>query len=287
MAKHYIIASTNDNPTYYTFLPTVYKMWKKYIPDCVFVLGFVGTKEENDPFVQKLKNFCDEFYYYKTLEGVQEGCHAKTIRMYMATLFGENICTLIDIDLYLLNLKWLLDKIEPAFTDNKFVSIGYNIYDNTNDEGKFPMCYSTASGNVWKKLININNLSYEDWFKYISNISDNIDNKENITNPFNNFSDESLLRYLIVRHEDQEWIKNKHAKLKREDCERCVAKKRLDRGWWPKECNYLNVDYIRNRDIIDVVPRRPFNKNLNFILPVLIYIGINSTIQEALHFEKR
>jgi len=41
MTKHHIITTTNEIDTYYTFLPTVYRMYKKHLPDCVFVLGVI------------------------------------------------------------------------------------------------------------------------------------------------------------------------------------------------------------------------------------------------------
>ena len=66
MVKHYIIATTNEINTYYSFSPTVYQMWKKHIPECIFVLGVISDKREGDPFVERAKEFSDDFHLFKT-----------------------------------------------------------------------------------------------------------------------------------------------------------------------------------------------------------------------------
>lgn len=281
MKNHHIITTTNYNPTYYTFLPTVYKMWKKFFPESTFVLGFVGTLPENHEFITRLKTFCDEFHYFKTIKNVTEGCQAKTTRMWLASKYDDSVCTVVDIDLYILKPEWLKNNIKPAFTDNKFVSIGANAYIGTAEEGKFPMYYTTASSNIWKKVINYQNYNYQDWFNHIFNLPNLIDNKENPKNPFNRFSDESLLRYFVVRHPEQEWMNNVHLKVNRKNYKLGLKPScRLDRSWWPKECNTSNMNYLKQHDYIDCFPVRPFNKNIDKLLPVLEYLGINDNLSE-------
>jgi hypothetical protein len=58
------------------------------------------------------------------------------------------------------------------------------------------------------------------------------------------------------------------------------ASKRLCRANWPPECNFLNVNYIKENDIIDVFPRRPFNQNITLLLPVLVHLGLNGPLSE-------
>ena len=279
MTKHYIITTTNYNPTYYTFLPTAYNMWKKYFPNSVFVLGFVGTLPENDKFVTTLKKYCDEFHYFKTIEGVTEGCQAKTTRMWLASTYEDNVCTVVDIDLYILKPEWLKNNIKPAFTDKKFVSIGSNVYIGTEAEGKFPMYYTTAISNIWKKIINYQNYNYQEWFNHISNLPNPVDIYENPKNPFNKFSDESLLRYFVVRHPDQEWMNKVHLKVNRKNYKLGLKPPdRIDRSWWPRNCNTSNMDYVKQHNYIDCFPVRPYNQNINRLMPVLRYIGLSDDI---------
>ena len=269
---HYIVSCTNENPIYHTFVPTVYQMWKILIPECKFILGYVGNKEKDDPFVKRLSEFCDELHCFKLIPGVTEGCQAKTTRMYLATLYNTNVCSILDIDQYVLNVKWFLDKIKPSFTEKKFVAIGHNHYYGTPDNGKFPMAYSSAPSDIWKKIINPKNLSYTSWFEYISNLPNPIDNKENPKNVFNRFSDESLLRYLLERHEDREFIKNVLIKIEREDVppRQHFCTRRVDRGWW----NKLDLNLLKQNYYIDSNPLRPFNSNFNHIAPILQYLKI-------------
>lgn len=270
MTKHYIITTTNKNELYFTFLPTVYKMWKIYIPNCIFVLGYIGNDNEDDIFIKHLKKFCDKLHIFKNIPNMDSGCQAKTTRMFLASTYLNDICTVVDIDYYLLNLEWFNKKIKPAFTDNKFVSIGHNHYFGTPHIGKFPMCLTTAPSNVWKKIININNLDYNNWFNYISNLPDPIDYKENPQNIFNKFSDESLLRYFLNKHHEQDYIKNIWIKQEREDSKCMKCSKRIDRSYW----NEFQLELLNQNYYIDSNPLRPFNKYFNYIVPILKKINI-------------
>ena len=228
--KHYIIATTNEIDTYYTFLPSSYQMWKKKIPNCIFVLGFISDRDENDTFTKRVKEFCDEFYLFKRIPEIDSGVQSKTTRLYLSTLYNEEVCTFVDIDQYLLDFDWFFNKIKFAFENKKFVAIGENGYNQTNDEGKWPMPYNTAPSNIFKKIVNYNNYSdYISWFNSFKLIKDPIDNKECVLNQFSNYSDESLLRYLMKTHPDQEFIKDVWLRLDREDYFKMVALKRIDR----------------------------------------------------------
>jgi len=270
----YIISSTNENPVYSSFVPVVYKMWKKLMPECTFILGYIGKREPNDPYVRRLSTFCDELHCFKTIPGITEGCQAKTTRMYLTTLYDNNVCSVVDIDQFVLNIDWFINLIQPALKENKFVSIGHNHYYNTPHIGKFPMAYTTAPSNVWKKIINPNNLSYIDWFLYICKLPNPIDNKENPSNHFNYFSDESLLRYFLVKHPDQKYINNTWIKIEREDelpngVMRCA--RRIDRAEWNKfDINKMNEGYY-----LDANPLRPFDKYFNYLLPIVKYMNVS------------
>ena len=121
--KHYIVTSTDENPLYYTFLPTVYQMWKKYIPDCIVVVGYIGNKTHKDPFVKRLAELCDKLHLFKHIKNMHPGCQAKPTRLFLAAKYTDGICTVVDIDQYLLNFDWFKQKISPVIEDNKFVSI--------------------------------------------------------------------------------------------------------------------------------------------------------------------
>jgi len=272
MPKHYIITSTDENPLYYTFLPTIYQMWKNHIPDCHIVVGYIGNKTTDDKFVQRLGMFCDELASFPHIENMHPGCQAKTTRLFLASSYPNAICTIVDIDQYLLDFQWFKQKTAPALNNNKFISIGHNHYFGTQHVGKFPMSFTTASGQIWKKIVNRQNLQYYQWFKHISNLPNPIDNKENPSNPFNKFSDESLLRYLLERHPDQDFIKSVWVKQEREDeiWGRMKCSRRVDRGYWRE----FKPELLAKNYYIDSQPLRPFHKYFNYLVPLLNYMGI-------------
>lgn len=270
----HIITTTNEIETYYSFLPSSYQSWKKMFPDCVYVLGFISDKEEDDPFVQKVKKHCDKFYQFKSLKDISSGVQAKTTRMYLSTLFEDNICLITDIDYYLLNKNWFLEKIKPTLENNKFTTIGHNGYFNTPDSGKWPMYFNIATSKNFKKIINPDNLNYENWLNVYRKIQDPIDNKESVSNVFNRFSDESLFRYIVYKHKDKEFIKDIWVKQEMEGFSNYKSRKRIDRSWWKQSCR---VDKMESGEYIDCFPLRPFNKkNFNYIKPVLDFLNLNT-----------
>ena len=133
--------------------PPYTKCGKKNL-ECIFVLGFITDRSENDPLVKRLKNFCDEIHLFKPYSDIHTGIQAKATRMWLASQYNDSICTLTDIDQYLFDFKWLKKSIKPAFDEQKFVEIGHNAYWGTREEGKFPMYYTTAPSYVFKKITN-------------------------------------------------------------------------------------------------------------------------------------
>ena len=275
MTKHHIITTTNEIDTYYTFLPTVYRMYKKHLPDCVFVLGVITNQKEDSYFVKRCKEFSDQCFIFPEYPDIHSGVQAKTTRMYLATKYGENVCTLVDIDQYIMNFKWLKENLKPVFDNpNKMVSIGYNGYVGLPHEGKWQMPFTTARSNLFKKIVNYNNYdTYEKWLFSFKTIPNPIDNKETITNAFNNFSDESLLRYLVERHPETKSINANHIKQDYKGYVRQRSPYRIDRGAW----YLLDLKKLYNNYYLDCFPIRPFNKNFTHLIPILHYLGIGGS----------
>lgn len=279
--KIYIITTTNEINTYYSFLPTSYLAWKKIFPNCVYVLGIITPKSEDSFFVKRCKELSDVSYVFDNLPNIESGVQARATRMYLSTLFGDEMCIIIDIEYYLLNTQFLMDKIYPALEEDKFVSIGNNGY--VGDDGKFPMCLTTAKSNIFKNIINPGNLTYEKWFISFGDKPDFIDGKESVYKKFDIFCDESLLRYILFKHLDQEYIKNKWVKQDRDDLNKHQkALLRIDRSWWKQSYDEFK---LKNNYYIDVQPLRPFDENIDKLIPILKTIGIN-TEDKNIFFKK-
>ncbi len=271
--KHYLITSTNEIDLYIEFVPSTFQMWKKNL-DCIYILCFVTDRNHDDPLVKRLSQFCDEIYLFKPIKDIHTGIQAKAIRMWMASQFGENVSTLTDIDQYLFDFNWLKNIIKPAFEQDKFVEIGHNAYWHTKEDGKFPMYYTTSPSYIFNKIINPKNINnFEDWFLQFQNIKDPIDGQEHIGSNFYKFSDESLLRYLIEKNPDKEFINNVILKVVRPDFKLMKASRRLDRSCWPQ--TKLTFQILEKTKYLDCNPLRPFNKNVQHILPVLEWMNLN------------
>jgi hypothetical protein len=187
-----IILSTNDNPTYFGFLPVACDYYKE-LGHTVHV-AYV-SKNTN------LKVNCDSMVRLDPVDGYDLGVQAKLARSYLATqLNSEELYTLMDIDQVLIRVQDIEKVIEEFkqkyITTSDILGIGSNGYVNTPDAGKWPMYFSTANPAGWQKLLGSKvSDTFQDLLERYSNVEDPIDGKEQTTNSFPNFSDESLHRY--------------------------------------------------------------------------------------------
>ena len=225
------VYSTDENPEYMNSWPLVSMVTKK-IFGCKVSLAFITNRNE-DELIVKMRKF-GEVFLFKTIDGIPVGNQAKASRMFLATLYPEEICVINDVDLLPLQKDFLVGLLD-GLPDDYLVTVGRNAYHNSLEEGKFPMIYTSAKGKIFKEIINPNNLGYIDtlgqWMH--TNV---IDHKEAISKPFTVFSDESLLRALIYS-----W-KNKHrvVYLDRPDFVGMRETRRIDRANWHIDKTMLN-----------------------------------------------
>ena len=271
--KHIIVTTTNENKTYCGFVPSVYQMWKKNFPECHFVLGVVSNRDKEDPYIKRLEEFSDDFYLFKNEKGVDSGVQAKVSRLYMSTLYEKEVVTIVDVDQYIFDFEWLREKLNSAF-DRKFVTVAYEAYIKTKDRGKWPMPYTTAPSDIFKKIVNYNNIdNYIDWLDSLRKIQRPIDGKESIENKFDNYSDESTLRYLLERNKERDYIYSIWNKVRRLDATVYNrADRRLDRWAWE---NQFSHDKLNNNYYFDSWPIRPFEKNYHKLEPLLKHMHLD------------
>ena len=200
-----IILSSDENITYYQFWPLAANAWKK-----VFgvepILYFVTDKSDDHPLIIELKRhglvilvkpFSDDRI------NIPIAIQAKVVRMAHACTFGNETVMIGDIDNIPINpARFIrcLGKIPNP--ESKIVSFGANAYSRTADDGKWPMNYSVAKSETWKKVVNPNGLSWTDLLHSWCDLQNCIDGKESVNQLFPQFSDESLLRYLLNRCND-------------------------------------------------------------------------------------
>lgn len=187
-----IILSSDSNLFYLGCWSIALQVWKKAFgitPTLVFISNDITL-------FNQLKKTSKDIILLKPESNVDIGIQAKISRMYIASQFPCETILLGDIDIIPLNIEQLKNKITNT-SEEYLTSCGGNAYENTDDQGKFPMSLLTGKGSVFQKIVNPRNLEYKDLLNEWGNIVNPIDGKESVFQPFHKFSDESLLRYLV------------------------------------------------------------------------------------------
>ena len=167
-------------------------------------------------YISKTHSFVDfsqNVVKFPRIEGIPSGNQAKVSRMFYASQLGlypdtmDDIVLLGDIDMVPMNCSKLLESLEKIPNKKQvfpyFVSYGSNAFSNTPNETKYPMCYFSGRARDFSRVVNPGFLNYTDWlhqFKTPEFLSSCIDKKECIDLPPERFSDESLLRIFLIKH---------------------------------------------------------------------------------------
>ena len=138
-----VILVCDDNPHYYQFANDVYDIWKYYIKiePHLFILTNDKTKINMDfgdrmvQYINPVKNIPTEF-------------QSKVIRLLLPSLFEKDITIITDIDMIPLNRKFFKSYLK-YLNDDFFVRYFQN----------YQMCYNCASGEIWKRMFNINSIT--------------------------------------------------------------------------------------------------------------------------------
>jgi len=257
-----IITAVNESDTYMHFIPTVTQAWKKMF-GFDSTIAFVTERGEDDPLVQEMGEYTEVILFKPFSDGVPTGNQAKILRMYLASE-TEGDVIIVDLDMYMLS-KSVFENWLSELESDKILTIGSNAYDNSPSADKFPMCYTMGNGKLFKKVINPDNKSYEDLLSSWCSVSNPIDSKESINQPHSNFSDESLLRYLIQSTENTDLFKHFH----RDDFVGMTATKRIDR--YPS-MNFT-IKELYSGNYIDCAPSRPIDYNK--MIPIFQYLELD------------
>jgi len=232
-----VIVSTDDS-NFREFWPIVSMAWKKFFPERELHCAFVSSRESDDQVVMQMKSH-GHVHIFPVIDGVPTASQGKMARLILASTFEEGICLIDDIDSIPLQSNYInqifsedvIKKIQEGF----LMALGANVYQHTNDSGKFPMGYITAKGSTFKRIINPHDKTirdlYEEWKE------NKIDGKESVLNvPIEKFSDESLLRYLI---------KQNPVPVVNVERNYDIRKYWIDRSWWGFDQSRLeNFDYV-------------------------------------------
>lgn len=199
-----IILSTNENPMYIDYWKPVAWAYKKIFPNVKVHLAFLTNRSEDDELVKEFRKFGD-VTLFPIIDDIQQFSQAKMIRFILASMQGDDVCYIDDIDLLPLSKTFITDKTDKR-PKNHLLCVGGEVYRGGGREqrGTYPVSQMTAEGHVWKQFINPEDLEWPElmaWFDTPILFSD----KENIhqtpTPTWSTyFSDERLLRKLLHNH---------------------------------------------------------------------------------------
>lgn len=142
-----VIASVNNNPVYYMFIPKQISFWKKL--NIKFIGIFIG---ENIP--SELLEYTDNIILYNKNLDINTVYVSQNVRMYYASLLtlSENELVMItDMDMLPANDTYYKNGLEN-FTKDDF------IYYRNIDGNQIYMCYNAAHPNTWSKVFGINTI---------------------------------------------------------------------------------------------------------------------------------
>lgn len=250
-----VIVSTDDSE-FKKFWPLVTMAWGKFFPSVKLTCGFVTNRKEDDELVIEMRK-CGEVIVFPVIENVPQPSQGKMTRLILASMYTDEICLLDDIDSIPMQsdyIKYVFSKEACiALKSGSLLALAADAYKNSPQEGKFPMGYITGKGSTFKKFINphskeISHL-YSDW------MNNKIDGKESVLNvPVENFSDESLVRYLISQYPVDIFHVDRNCDIK---------KYWIDRSWWDLDktrifqqdyvmCNFLRP-YSSHKDQFKII----------------------------------
>lgn len=251
-----VIVSSDDSPMFLNFWPIVCQAWKKYF-DITPTLAFVSNRDSNDSLIKRLSCF-GEVVVVPEVEKIPAANQAKVARFLVASSFAEQVCMIEDIDTIPLQRDFFERRLSLR-PKNKVLTIGKEVYENTPHRGKFPISNITAEGSKFKELFNPRSLSYDEAIRSFIGTR-TFDNKEDISNPPHEFSDESLIRALIHANNfiDQTFEVRRDVDIRSHW---------IDRSWWSIDEAKLKADAYVICNFL-----RPFKENVHQFTPIVRHV---------------
>lgn len=267
-----VVISSNYNPLYFQFIPIVSTAWKSFGINPILTL--VTDKDESK--WEWVKEFA-EVRHYKERTDIDAGIWSKISRFFSYFEDLESKQMITDLDLIPLNKEFFLKLYEhpeekliitdDPFKENKIRNREYIEY---------PMlagCYQIATGKIWKEIMNPNNLSNDEMINSYKGVW-RWRNKEDILQPYDNFSEDELMRRLIYNWSPD---KSKIIFLYRptQTFGNPYYSDRIDRSHWK-----IDYDKLYSNSYIDCHSLRPLSTYKEQILPLIKYLGLDAELIE-------
>lgn len=215
----YVIISSDDNPVYKDFYPIVAKRWK----DLGFKTYYLNITDHNDI----IENEYGFIHKVKSLDFVSSGFQSQVIRLFSSNFIEGNLL-MSDIDMLPINGEYYR-QYDNELTDDNVIVYSGQPYGNVP---YYPMCYVLSNSNNFRKYLEIENLSFEEYCRMLLN---------NYKEAWN--TDENFMYDKFQSHLDSLVVKSDRD-----------FSRRVDRGSWMYDINLLQSGYYIDSHMI-----RPYN----------------------------
>jgi hypothetical protein len=239
-----VLLATNDEEIYRQFWPLVAYTWRK-LTDYVPTLAQVGDVDLHQAPGETIK--------LDALAGIPTSFSSQVARLFIPTLFPEEVSLISDIDMLPLSGEYFRQNA-AAVADDRVLIYSGDAYQGV----KYPMCYIAARGSVFGEILGFR--SHPD----LSDVQKKIAEWHALGLGWN--TDELMFIKLL-----REWkgYPDRIVKLERGGWNP-FADRRVDRIDWK-----INPQLLKQGYYIDAHMPRPFADNVERIMPLANYIGLN------------
>ena len=241
-----IIVSSDQNSDYLQFWPLVSIAWRR-LTGAIPTLAFIGEERVNTDVGDVIR--------IPTPDGIPTSFAAQAVRLFIPTLFPDQVCLISDLDMLPLQSGYFLGNASAASNHNLVI---YSADAYPPSAQRYPMCYIAAKGHVFREILGI----AEDA------------NTEDILATICSWHSEGL------GWPTDELMFGRHMHLWSGYPNRCIM---LRRSWTPLAANRIdrvsweiNLTKLKQNGYIDAHLLRPMHKHLHQLAPLIRHLGIDT-----------
>ena len=231
----YVIISSDDNPMYKDFYPIVAKRWQN-----LGIKTYFLNITDHDDIIENEYGF---IHSIKALDFVSTGFQSQVVRLFSSNFIKGNLI-MSDIDMLPINRDYY-HQYNSELTDDNVIIYSGQPYGNVP---YYPMCYVLSNAKNFRKYLEIENLSFEEYCRMLLN---------NYKEAWN--TDENFMYDKFQSHLDNLVIKTDRD-----------FSRRVDRGRWIYDVNLLESGHYIDSHMI-----RPYNTYKTEIDILIKQIEIN------------
>ncbi len=250
-----VILSSDTNPLYLDFWPTVSKVWKE-IFKIEPILALIHNNDLN------IDNKYGTIIRFEIIKDIPIYLQSLWIRYWITSQFKDDVCIISDLDMIPLSKFYFIDQIKNI-CNNDYVHLNPCFV----DYGTLPSCYHVAKGYLFKEILELHN-NWEDSIKHLYNLNIGNDPGGSLSGKNHWFADEKYSSEKIfqfkVKHPNRVHL------IERENG------RRIDRVNWNYDLDKLYSNWYY--DSHSIRPYSLYKKEIDYLINNLNRNGSNPKI---------